>query len=221
MENDHEGSSHYATFINPHPALHSAKAPSMITYATPYLFRAASAHLVFEAEASDGSLYSVNIITGVVLVDGNPPGRLPCRILEHNMYVRSFGAFDFDVFKTATNELMTTRRINGCQYKFKFTTNYDTLSIFEMSHDNTLLLLDGTNSKLWAPNMPIRLREMCSHWYDENRNMTLLRPVLFSQHDVKYIIHDARTAPHIMCVPTHEQEEVLSFSAHRTRQYDE
>jgi hypothetical protein len=37
----------------------------------------------FSAVGSDGHLYSVNVLDGTLLFDGNPPGRLPNSILQH------------------------------------------------------------------------------------------------------------------------------------------
>jgi hypothetical protein len=37
----------------------------------------------FEAVGSDGHLYSINMLDGTLLFDGNPPGRLPNSILQH------------------------------------------------------------------------------------------------------------------------------------------
>ena len=37
----------------------------------------------FAAVGSDGHLYSINVLDGTLLFDGNPPGRLPNSILQH------------------------------------------------------------------------------------------------------------------------------------------
>jgi hypothetical protein len=37
----------------------------------------------YQAVGSDGHLYSINVLDGTLLFDGNPPGRLPNSILQH------------------------------------------------------------------------------------------------------------------------------------------
>lgn len=37
----------------------------------------------FQAVGSDGHLYSINVLDGTLLFDGNPPGRLPNSVLQH------------------------------------------------------------------------------------------------------------------------------------------
>jgi hypothetical protein len=37
----------------------------------------------YQAEGSDGHLYSINVLDGTLLFDGNPPGRLPNSILQN------------------------------------------------------------------------------------------------------------------------------------------
>jgi hypothetical protein len=53
---------------------------------------------------------------------------------------------------------------------------------------------------------------MCSHWYDEKTDSIYLRPVFFSQREIKYVIYGACTSPRIMCIPTHLQN-VFDLSA--------
>ena len=50
----------------------------------------------FEAETDDQHLYSVNLLTGAVLLDGSPPRSLPADVLSHPLYRRTFGNRDFE-----------------------------------------------------------------------------------------------------------------------------
>ena len=45
----------------------------------------------------DGHLYSISVLTGVVLYDGTPPQSLSAEILHHALYKRVFGDRDFEV----------------------------------------------------------------------------------------------------------------------------
>lgn len=47
--------------------------------------------------APDRNLYTINIATGTVLLNGVPPSRLPQTILAHPLYQRSFRDRNFEV----------------------------------------------------------------------------------------------------------------------------
>jgi hypothetical protein len=51
----------------------------------------------FRANGSDECSYVINVLTGVILVNGLPPSSLPSEILEHELYKRSFGGRNFEV----------------------------------------------------------------------------------------------------------------------------
>eukprot|EP00957_Ditylum_brightwellii_P207691 15354096-Ditylum_brightwellii.AAC.1 len=53
----------------------------------------------FEARGKDGCIYCINVYSGIVLVDGMPPDRLPADILNHRLYIRTFGKRNFEVVK--------------------------------------------------------------------------------------------------------------------------
>jgi len=55
----------------------------------------------FHAE-DQGHLYSINLLTGVVLLDGYPPRRIPATIAHHRLFRRCFGDAVFEV-GTANN----------------------------------------------------------------------------------------------------------------------
>lgn len=50
----------------------------------------------YQAEA-EGQVYSINILTGLVLCNGLAPGRLPPAIVAHALYIRLFGSVMFEV----------------------------------------------------------------------------------------------------------------------------
>ena len=72
----------------------------------------------FEAVGSDGHLYSINLLDGTVLLDGLPPGRLPKGVLNHPLYLRSFGDRNFEVSRTAAGVLETLKPVKGRHYNF-------------------------------------------------------------------------------------------------------
>jgi hypothetical protein len=51
----------------------------------------------FEARCDDGCFYSINVISGEVLINGLPPSRLPQSVVAHPLYMRTFGDSNFEV----------------------------------------------------------------------------------------------------------------------------
>jgi hypothetical protein len=74
----------------------------------------------FEAYGENNDHYIINIITGRLLLNGDPPGGLPGRILKHSLYIRSFGDRDFEVSSGAeVGVFKTTTTLNGYLYEFE------------------------------------------------------------------------------------------------------
>ena len=130
-------------------------------------------------EAIDGKhLYSVNVQTGVVLLDGLPPRRLPLKILSQPMYKRSFGKHNFEVVPgTEIGALQTIQPFDGKFYEFLDSS--DRFVVREMCGKDRdpmedLELLDGCDSgiQIWGSDLPVRLKEMHSHWYVLPRTRT-------------------------------------------------
>jgi hypothetical protein len=147
------------------------------------LTEALSAHATgsFQAVGSDGHLYSINALDGTLLFDGSPPGRLPNGILQHRLYARAFGATNHEVKTTADGQLETIRPIEGRCYRFNLVDvpggGAQQLVITELDPTQAasgcgvleLQLLDpgaGGACVGWGSDLPVRLREMHSHWLD-------------------------------------------------------
>lgn len=143
----------------------------------------------FVASGSDGCLYAVNVLTGVVLVNGLPPSSLPSEILEHELYKRSFGNRNFEI--VSKNEVYeTVRQVGGFLYSFTVK-NDGSLCVVETSQDEERLeLLDGTANGIerWAEELPTRLKQMHSHWLSRDTNVLLLRGRTFFQREVYFIL---------------------------------
>ena len=149
----------------------------------------------FDAESTEGDLYSVNLLTGIVLFNGLPPSRLPNLILEHPLYERTFQNRDFEVVLTADGKLQTTRTISGFQYRFFFTSS-ERLIIQEamvwQDDEDIFELLDGTLEQVnsWGIDLPIRLQLMHSHWYCRALKCITLRPHVFNQLAIQFLLMD-------------------------------
>ncbi|CAM9355098.1 unnamed protein product [Chrysoparadoxa australica] len=142
----------------------------------------------YEAVA-EGHLYSLNILSGVVLLDGNPPGRLPPTVIQHPLYKRVFGNVNFEV-KSSSEAIHTTLKpvAGGCRYEFYLNSEGD-LRVIELGigeeEPYLELLLWGAE---WDKQLPVRLREMHSAWVCRKRGVVLLRPLSFLDRKVQFVI---------------------------------
>ena len=67
----------------------------------------------------EGNLYSLNLLTGEVLFNGAPPGRLPHDIVADPLYQRTFGDRNFEVVPCKDGRsLRTARAIKDAFYEF-------------------------------------------------------------------------------------------------------
>ena len=73
----------------------------------------------FHALDGQRRLYSINLLNGIVLLDGYPPRLLPHTVTEHPLFQRSFGEAAFEVSLDACGTFCTSRPVDGYFYKFK------------------------------------------------------------------------------------------------------
>eukprot|EP00899_Mesostigma_viride_P028443 jgi/Mesvir1/8784/Mv02694-RA.1 len=158
--------------------------------------QAADSRACFHAQSNDGRLYSINVLSGAVLVDGNPPGRLPAAILEHPLYKAVFGDKSFEVSTTADGVHCVTRSVGGRWYEFVMLAD-DRLLAVEVDRSESagarLELLDPEEG--WARDLPIRLVELHSHWlcrdpatHPGSVPYVVFRPRDFRQHQVSFLM---------------------------------
>lgn len=161
----------------------------------------------FTATGDDGNTYSMNVITGDVLINGIPPSRLPISIIKHPLYRRTFGSRNHEVVNKGDGSLETVREACGRFYRFLF---YESqLSIFEFKVDGSeeLELLDSTPEGIisWGNELPTRLKEMHSHWLYREQQAIVLRGILFDERDISFIVRldgDHSVGP-ISCIEQH------------------
>jgi hypothetical protein len=133
----------------------------------------------------------VNLISGVVLLNSEPPSLLPQDIIEHRLYVRIFGNRNFSVVKRESGIRETTKAISGFYYQFQLISS--DLIIRQTIDPNKkglrlLNCIDGEEVEKWAPSLPIRLKNMYSYWYSDEGYVLYLRPVHFMDRRVFHII---------------------------------
>ncbi|CAM9957051.1 unnamed protein product, partial [Ectocarpus sp. 4 AP-2014] len=175
----------------------------------------ASKMACFEAQ-HQGHLYTVNLLTGVVLFDGEPPSRLPGDITKDNLYRRVFGKARFEVSLASGGMFRTTRTADGRFYEFSRVGVSGELLVEEvderLGERLELLRPDGS----WAKELPVRLRRMHSHWLCRDQNAIVLRSIEFSARHVFFVgrcsrpdggpVSFYRVPPHFR---SHEWNEIL------------
>jgi len=137
----------------------------------------------FSANGSDGHVYAMNTLTGVVLIDGLPPNSLPSSITNDKRYKRVFGNNNFEVVLKG-EILETARPSQGCLYRFRKSS--DSLLIEEsaqIDHESDIVgcwedpleLLDIMHIATWGNELPKKLKDSYSHWVSRKRNVVLFR----------------------------------------------
>lgn len=163
----------------------------------------------FESENS-GDLFSINVLNGVILFNGKPPSQLPLEVLSHPLYQRCFGDTRFEVVAKCTSEMQTITPTDGRFYRFSIFPD-GKLEIKELSslvanEETELELLDGIDTG-WASELPVRLRQLHSHWVIRARQLVLLRGISFRDRGIDFIVRCAE--PDVLCVPSHMRDKPL------------
>jgi hypothetical protein len=193
--------------------------------------------------------YCINVLTGTVLLNGHPPSQLPREILDHPLYRRSFGDRTFEVctMTPATNDssgkLKTTGAVKGRFYTFELALDSKQLLVQEIlptsegdlvlelleipdvsGREMTGRLLPRTPAAGWSDELPIRLRDMHSHWHNLATNVILLRGKIFGDRNTSYLLCGTRcqggaggraasTPWQCLRVPEHRQTEEWAVSS--------
>ena len=147
----------------------------------------ASTSACYEAR-SGGHHYDVNLLTGEVLFDGTPPGLLPQKIISNALFLRAFGNSNFEATKSTDEHYTTAKAIGGRFYEFSLRgCAREELFIEEVERESgarlELLRHDGN----WSTDLPVRLRDLHSHWLYRKQRAVVIRPKYFHQREVDYI----------------------------------
>jgi hypothetical protein len=146
----------------------------------------------FDAVTADSNLISVNILNGIVLQNGLPLQTLPLTITTHPLYIRTFGARNFDIVLQKDGFFVTRNAIRGRIYKFFLSSSTNELWVHEevvgtAGVGNCSRLLDHGAVETWGRKLPPRLRELHSFWYSEDPDIIQLRPLLYENHEVEFL----------------------------------
>ena len=139
------------------------------------------------ANSNVGSVrYDINVINGIVLIDGVPPYKLPNQVTDHPMYERCFGDINFRVCqKYGFHE--TLRCVEKSLYQFSFVSNQ--LYIREVSEEGSEFdLLDYSRIQKWLSNLPEQLQQLYSHWWNKKEGLVFLQGIKYNERSVDYIL---------------------------------
>ncbi|KAF0710192.1 Aste57867_5643 [Aphanomyces stellatus] len=190
----------------------------------------------FEADATIRGTYEhylINVLTGCVLLNGSPPGRMPKQILSHTTYKKYFGEQDFEVVRIVSRGdaiYRTTRRFHGnFYYEFSLrrrpllppqrqsllSLSQFSLRIQEIdSSCNRVLELVEIRQNEWVEEgLPIRLLQMYSAWVDFTDDIIAFRPTSFNERAINYVVKTPPNDPSkFLCheVPLASQKQEFS-----------
>ena len=138
--------------------------------------------------ATEDQLFSINVRTGCVLINGLPPQSLPRGILDHPLYKRTFDTngmgIDFEVNRKKDGTLRTNRLLAGCHYEFLLQNEGQLIAKEIGVNGTTFELLESEGS--WTTELPERLKKMHSHWLDRESQTLIFRPVPFQAREIDF-----------------------------------
>ena len=151
---------------------------------------------VAEAAGTPRQIYSLNALTGAVLFNGEPPGRLPTSITSHDKYKRHFGSFSFLASPLPDGGYKTTQAVSGCFYEFHLA-SFGALRVIEMPIRGGYWRLELLEAEDLATSTPIRLRQLYSHWLEPQLQLLLFRGISFKAQEVEFVISAESVCFHV------------------------
>jgi hypothetical protein len=140
------------------------------------------AHICFEAVHED--LYTLNVFDGTVLVNGLPPSALPISVLSNKLYQRTFRDRNFLVVSGLQH--FRAAKLVDEHYLYEFQCNSGNSLVIRETDTRTgaqRLLLDRS-----IIDLPELLREQHSHWYCTANGCVLVRGVLYTDREIRFIM---------------------------------
>ena len=161
----------------------------------------------FQAISENCKLYSINLSNGILLVDGQPISRLPACVYTHPLYKRTFKDRSFEI--CLSNGVYTTvKPTKGCIYTFELRGNH--LFVHEVDKETKTDLQLLENDGLWGTELPVRLRELHSHWYCDEKNAVLIRDIGYCERSTDFVIKKENDNEPWICfrVPLHRRQYI-------------
>ena len=141
-----------------------------------------------------GDQYLVDVVSGRTLYNGSPPGSLPQCIRTAPIFRRLFGETDFEVLRSSPDRMRfeLIKPVDGFYYVFEKRTDDNRVTIIELdSQEREWHVIDVDSSCMqerWQCTLPARLLEMHSHWYCPQLGIIQIRPILFSNKTIDYLV---------------------------------
>ncbi|CAE6503446.1 unnamed protein product [Rhizoctonia solani] len=131
---------------------------------------------VNEADKGEAQHIHLNLLSGRLLIDGTPIGRLPRQYVEHATYVRLFGQKALDVAPTKIRgmKFAMADRIGGYQVLFALEEGQNELIIQAEKDDRVYELVPH---KKLSDDFPVFLSEDYHHWADIKSRTIEFRPI--------------------------------------------
>ncbi|KAJ3130146.1 hypothetical protein HK100_008218 [Physocladia obscura] len=135
----------------------------------------------------DGCMYSFNVLTGCLLIDGMPPGRLPESILNNELYKKHFKSRNFQVQKIGSI-LKTSDPLDDKLYEFALLKSILLIREIDVNTGTTLELIDFNSGHIkWWSELPIRLQKLHSHWYCAEKRALIMRGIEILDKSISHI----------------------------------
>lgn len=144
----------------------------------------------------NGDTYHINLLNGVVLINGLPLERLPNEIRSDPMYVRTFGDRSFEVELCSDQRTFRTLKpISGAFYEFtppsgSLTKKLKIVEVLSSAEVRRELLPDVDQ---WGKCLPLQLRMMHSFWREDE--VVLVRGVTFEQRNLSFVLRPSSLEP--------------------------
>eukprot|EP00727_Mastigamoeba_balamuthi_P014762 m51a1_g9911 hypothetical protein (2918) ;mRNA; r:112489-126161 len=134
-----------------------------------------------------GVIYSINILSGDVLVDGYPLRSLPGGVLQSALYKRTFGSHDFEAVREG-NSWKAQHPQGGFFYEFALGSGSVCIRETDAGTGTVLELLDSLEGANWVAEIPALYRSTCSFWAHRKSATIVARPVHFQSRDVSLLV---------------------------------
>ncbi|KAF8729261.1 hypothetical protein RHS02_07818, partial [Rhizoctonia solani] len=130
-----------------------------------------------------------NLLSGQLLIDGKPLGRLPRQYVEHETYIRLFGQKILEVVPAKSKGMEFTTRDHVYGYQVSFTLKDDKRLIIQARKDDRLYEL-VPHSKLTG-DFPLFFSEDYHHWADVKNHTVEFRPLStpWSAAESQWLLH--------------------------------
>ena len=130
---------------------------------------------------NDGSAVHYDLLSGSLLVDGEPPGCLPSDYEKHASYGRPFGSSTVEVMPAKATGMLFSAKTRYFGYKIQFgmaaaPTSFGKDLLVQASKDSSEAVYELLPRRLFQNLVPTFFVQDFVHWYDWSNGDVELRP---------------------------------------------